>query len=117
MTDDTDPDLGTERIYRDPPLPPPGYVTQPHPYLTSGPGPAPWQPNPHHPPAGYPHQPYPQQPPPPPPVSIAVASSASAVGYGPYRPGPNHGLHLVLTLVTCGLWAPVWIIDAIVRGR
>lgn len=22
--------------------------------------------------------------------------------------GVRHGLHAVLTLVTCGLWAPVW---------
>ncbi|MGW5309841.1 hypothetical protein ACWEQ0_08185 [Nocardia thailandica] len=29
------------------------------------------------------------------------------------RRGTNHGLHLVLTLLTCGLWLPVWIILAI----
>lgn len=27
--------------------------------------------------------------------------------------GPNHGLHLALTLFTCGLWLPVWVIIAI----
>lgn len=25
----------------------------------------------------------------------------------------NHVLHLLLTLVTCGLWAPIWIIVAV----
>jgi hypothetical protein len=32
-----------------------------------------------------------------------------------YRPGTNHGLHLVLTLLTCGLWFPIWLIDALVN--
>ncbi|WP_078323655.1 DUF2510 domain-containing protein [Mycobacteroides salmoniphilum] len=26
----------------------------------------------------------------------------------------NHLLHLILTLITCGLWAPIWIIMTIV---
>jgi hypothetical protein len=26
----------------------------------------------------------------------------------------NHGLHLVLTILTCGMWLPVWILVAIV---
>jgi hypothetical protein len=30
--------------------------------------------------------------------------------------GTNHGLHLLLTVLTCGLWLPVWIIVA-VTGR
>lgn len=30
--------------------------------------------------------------------------------------GPNHLLHLVLTAATCGLWSPIWIIDAL-RGQ
>lgn len=29
----------------------------------------------------------------------------------------NHVLHLVLTLITLGLWAPVWIVVAIVGKR
>jgi hypothetical protein len=33
-----------------------------------------------------------------------------------YNNGTNHGLHLVLTLLTCGLWLPVWIIIVIVNG-
>jgi Protein of unknown function (DUF2510) len=28
--------------------------------------------------------------------------------------GPNHALHFVLTLLTCGMWLPVWIIVAII---
>lgn len=33
-----------------------------------------------------------------------------------YNSGTNHGLHLVLTLLTCGAWLPVWIILVIVNG-
>ncbi|MFC4602626.1 hypothetical protein [Rhodococcus kronopolitis] len=32
------------------------------------------------------------------------------------KSGCNHTLHLILTLVTCGLWLPVWILCAIVQG-
>ncbi|MFD3591834.1 hypothetical protein ACFWU5_03840 [Nocardia sp. NPDC058640] len=28
--------------------------------------------------------------------------------------GVNHGLHLVLTLLTCGLWLPVWVIAMVI---
>lgn len=30
--------------------------------------------------------------------------------------GTNHGLHLMLTILTCGLWLPIWIIMVIVNG-
>ncbi len=30
--------------------------------------------------------------------------------------GVNHGLHLLLTLLTCGVWLPIWIIIAIFGG-
>ena len=33
-----------------------------------------------------------------------------------YNSSTNHGLHLLLTVLTCGLWLPVWIIAAIVNG-
>ncbi|MFY9337439.1 MAG: DUF2510 domain-containing protein [Mycobacterium sp.] len=33
-----------------------------------------------------------------------------------YNSGTNHGLHLLLTLLTCGLWLPIWIIMVIVNG-
>jgi len=29
----------------------------------------------------------------------------------------NHVLHLILTVLTCGLWAVVWIIMALRRGQ
>jgi hypothetical protein len=29
----------------------------------------------------------------------------------------NHGLHAVLTLLTCGAWLPIWIIIAIMESR
>jgi hypothetical protein len=29
----------------------------------------------------------------------------------------NHVLHLILTLVTCGFWAPVWLIMAIINAN
>lgn len=33
-----------------------------------------------------------------------------------YTGGTNHGLHLVLSLLTCGAWLPVWLIIVIVNG-
>jgi hypothetical protein len=27
--------------------------------------------------------------------------------------GPNHALHLILTLLTCGMWLPIWVIVAL----
>jgi hypothetical protein len=33
------------------------------------------------------------------------------------RTGPNHALHAVLTLLTCGLWGFVWIVIAITNPR
>lgn len=31
--------------------------------------------------------------------------------------GPNHALHLILTLMTCGFWLPIWIIVSIFGRR
>lgn len=42
-----------------------------------------------------------------------VVNNSNVVGYGG-RTGPNHVLHLLLTLFSCGLWAPVWLLLAIV---
>jgi hypothetical protein len=47
-----------------------------------------------------PYAAYPQQPP---PVAVAVSTGG----------GVNHALHAVLTLFTCGMWLPVWILVAI----
>ena len=33
-----------------------------------------------------------------------------------YNNGTNHGLHLLLTILTCGLWLPIWICMVIVNG-
>ena len=33
-----------------------------------------------------------------------------------YNSGTNHGLHLVLSILTCGMWLPVWLIIVIVNG-
>lgn len=41
--------------------------------------------------------------------SVAVAVSAGG--------GTNHALHLILTLLTCGLWLPIWILVAIFDTR
>ena len=32
------------------------------------------------------------------------------------RPGTNHVLHLLLSLVTCLIWVPIWILSAIKIG-
>ena len=48
-----------------------------------------------------------------PPVPLVVTNVAVATGGG----GVNHGLHLVLTLLTCGMWAPIWLLLAMFGGR
>ncbi|MFA5708756.1 DUF2510 domain-containing protein [Mycolicibacterium sp.] len=47
----------------------------------------------------------PTPPPAQPPPAVAVAVSTGG--------GANHALHAVLTLLSCGLWLPVWILVAI----
>lgn len=47
----------------------------------------------------------PPAPAPAPAPSVAVAVSAGR--------GTNHALHLILTLLSCGLWLPIWILLAI----
>lgn len=49
-------------------------------------------------------RPAPQQPPPVQPVFIPVPQQPVWL-----PPRTNHLFHGLLTLVTCGLWAPVWI--------
>lgn len=61
-------------------------------------------------------QPQPYYAPAPPPQmmqNVVVNASARAGGY---RAGPNHGFHALMTLVTCGMWAPIWII-VVIFGR
>jgi hypothetical protein len=40
-----------------------------------------------------------------------VINQSDARRFGAYVPFPRHGLHLVLTLLTCGFWGIIWIID------
>ncbi|MEV4158032.1 hypothetical protein AB0J48_33905 [Nocardia salmonicida] len=54
------------------------------------------------------YQPVPQSVP-----VVNVTQNNMGGGYVSVRRGPNHGLHLVLTLITCGMWAPVWILVVI----
>ncbi|WP_233213588.1 DUF2510 domain-containing protein [Mycobacterium hubeiense] len=51
--------------------------------------------------------PMPPAVPSPPAPAVAVAVSTG---------GTNHALHFVLTLLTCGLWLPIWILAAIFGG-
>ncbi|OBK90815.1 DUF2510 domain-containing protein [Mycolicibacter sinensis] len=53
--------------------------------------------------------------PPPPPQPSIVINNTNTVGGGAVivSKGPNHALHLVLTLITFGLWLPVWVLVAI----
>jgi Protein of unknown function (DUF2510) len=50
--------------------------------------------------------PPPSAPAPPPTVAVAVSVGG----------GPNHALHAVLTVLSCGLWLPVWILVAHLGG-
>jgi hypothetical protein len=31
--------------------------------------------------------------------------------------GPNHAFHLIMSIATCGLWLPVWLIVAVTARR
>jgi hypothetical protein len=58
-----------------------------------------------------------QVPPPLQQPTVVVNNNIVAGGYTPpvyVATGPNHALHAVLTLFTCGAWLPIWIIVAIV---
>lgn len=52
----------------------------------------------------------------PPPQPSIVINNIAAPTPVVVTTGPNHALHLILTLLTCGLWLPVWLIVAI-AGR
>jgi predicted RNase H-like HicB family nuclease len=40
-----------------------------------------------------------------------VSQSVNVSVGGRYRPRCNHTFHLLMSLITCGLWAPIWAID------
>ncbi|MFE9743571.1 hypothetical protein ACFYOT_01565 [Saccharothrix saharensis] len=83
------------------------YPVQPYQQPTQPYAPPPYaQPHP-------PQQPYAQPYPPPPYVQPVMPQQNVQVNVIAGRRGVNHGLHLVLTILTCGLWAIVWIIVAI----
>lgn len=44
-----------------------------------------------------------------PPVPVVVVAAAPS--------GPNHILHLLLTVLTFGMWLPVWIVVAVAATR
>ena len=105
---------------------PPGqhntYVPHPYPYgenpyAQSPYAQGPYAQNPYRqptfPPGRYPHPAqYPQYGPPA-PIQVTTTVHTPIVVRTSSCP---HGLHLVLTVLTCGLWLPIWIIDAILRG-
>jgi len=48
----------------------------------------------------------------------AAASSSSSSGSGGQQLRPfNHFLHIVLSVITAGIWVPVWILLYIFRNR
>lgn len=48
--------------------------------------------------------------------AASAAASTTVVVQGAARGFP-HFLHLILTIFTCGLWFPVWVLHYIVRSR
>src|SRR3954452_4038806 len=49
--------------------------------------------------------------------TVVVPSGAAASSVVVVRSGPNHVLHLILTILTAGLWLPIWILVAIFGRR
>lgn len=49
--------------------------------------------------------------------TVVVAGGGGAASTAVSVQGPNHLLHLILTVCTCGFWLPVWIIIAIFGRR
>lgn len=49
-------------------------------------------------------------------INQQFAPQAGPSAFVVYNNGTSHGLHLVLTILTCGLWLPVWIIVAIINA-
>ncbi len=49
--------------------------------------------------------------------SPAVPTPPAAAPAGVVVSGTNHGLHLALSLFTCGLWLPIWILVALFEEK
>ncbi len=60
--------------------------------------------------------PYPQ-PPPVPLVNVVQHNANRGTGPIVVRPAFPHGLHLVLSLITCGMWLPIWLIHYLISGN
>src|SRR5574337_482956 len=53
--------------------------------------------------------------PPPPPSAIVITNTDAAAGSSVVvTNATNHALHMILTLITGGLWLPVWVVMAVV---
>jgi hypothetical protein len=51
-------------------------------------------------------------------VALTLLLCIALVVWLPFRTSsPDNAIHAVFTVLTCGLWAPVWMIDAIFRRR
>jgi hypothetical protein len=56
-------------------------------------------------------------PPPLSPPTIVINNNVGTSAPFVVTTGPNHALHLVLTVLTCGMWLPVWLLIAIVGNN
>ena len=97
--------------------PPPAFPTPPAPAAPQQPRQLDPQWGPSSYPEAQPQHPMPQQYAAPPPYVAPpqplVISNQMAAGQGFVVKGPNHVLHLLLTIITFGLWLPVWLIIAL----
>lgn len=48
-------------------------------------------------------------------MDVSAEKTGEFDGRAVSRQRTNHLLHLILTLVTCGLWAPLWLLFALTR--
>lgn len=54
------------------------------------------------------------------PVYMNAGGSAAAVAATPVvlqRRLFGHGIHIIMTILTCGLWIPIWIIAYVCRNK
>ena len=50
-------------------------------------------------------------------VPTVVINQAMVPSYIVARSGTNHAFHLVMTILTAGLWLPIWLIVAVANSR
>jgi hypothetical protein len=51
------------------------------------------------------------------PPPAAAAASTTVIMHGESKASFPHMLHFILTLVTCGIWTPIWLLHAMFRAR